>query len=73
MKKLFQNSVIVSILIVLFSTLNISTYAAVGGKQLDSTVFETWRTCESIKIADDASWSIAEYKNKEDSSNLVIK
>ncbi|HRT33715.1 MAG TPA: prolyl oligopeptidase family serine peptidase [Bacteroidales bacterium] len=73
MKKLFQNSVKVSILIVLFSTLNIPTYAAIGDKQLDSTVFETWRTCESIKIADDASWSIAEYKNKEDSSILVIK
>lgn len=73
MKKLFQSRVVLSALVVLFSTINFSTYAAVGVKQLDSMVFETWRTCESIKIADDASWNIAEYKNREDSTILVIK
>lgn len=42
-------------------------------KQLDSTVFDTWRTCESLAISDDASWSIATYKNKKDGTILVVK
>ncbi len=65
--------ILLSAVILIQSTFINNSNLHAQGRQLDSTVFDTWKTCESLTISDDASWSISKYKNKKDGTILVVK
>ena len=72
-KSSFVIKMLLSAAIFIPATFITSNNLQAQSKQLDSTVFETWRTCETLTIADDASWNIAAYKSKKEGSILVVK